>query len=152
MFRKTIWRGSWAIIGATIVACLYCAANSVETTPFGILVSPFVALSVVSFLLLERSYPTRFVKYLGFFVPVLVIGGGCCYQIWSLRSQLVLEGIGEGAEEIYIYFAESYGIGLFVAFGFLLLGEVIQRVLTTKCAGRASLDSQRDGDRDPHDA
>ena len=119
MVRKIVWRGGWAIVVATAVACLYCAVVSAETALFGLLVGPFVAPSVVLFLILERTSPTRLPKYLGFFLPMLLILGGCFYRVWSLRSQAVPEGISEGADEIFLYFARCYFVALCFAFAFL---------------------------------
>jgi len=57
------------------------------------------------------------------FLPMLVIVGGCFYQVWSLRSQVVLEGISEGADEIFVYFARCYGVAICFAFAFLQSGQ-----------------------------
>ncbi len=118
--RKIVWRGAWAIIGAMAVACLYCAVVDMETTPFGLLVGPFVAPSVVLFLILESTSSARWPKHLGFFLPVFLIVAGHLYQICSLRSQAVLTGVSDGADQMIVYFVECYGIGVSFAFGFLL--------------------------------
>jgi len=91
VLRSSLWRGGGAIVAATGVACLYCAVVSAETAWFGLLVGPFVAPSVVLFLIVERACSRRLPKYLGFFVPVAVILGACFYQVGSLRSQAVVE-------------------------------------------------------------
>ena len=120
IFRKRLWRGGGAIVAAMTAACLYCAINSVETTPFGLLVGPVVALSVILFLALERTCSARWPKYVGFFLPMFAILGGCFYQIWSLRSHLPLEGVSDGGDGIVVYFTQCYAVGLFFAFPFLL--------------------------------
>lgn len=50
---------------------------------------------------------------------MLLILGVCFYQVWSLRSRAVLEGISEGADEILVYFARCYFVALCFAFAFL---------------------------------
>ncbi len=120
MLRKTVWRGGWAIIGAMAVACLYCAVVDMETTPFGLLVGPFVAPSVVLFLILESTSSARWPKYLGFFLPMFLIVAACFYQICSLRSQVVPQRLSDGADQMIAYFVECYAIGQYFAFGFLL--------------------------------
>jgi hypothetical protein len=131
MFRKTVWRGASAIVAATAVACLYCAVVSVETTPFGLLVGPLVALSVVPFLTLESICVARWPKYLGFFLPVLLMVGGCLYQIWLLRLQAARADVSEGAEEMVVYFTQCYGLGLCFAFGYLLCVKRDPRTMRT---------------------
>jgi len=106
---------------ATVGASLYLAVISIKdvlffsaecTMPsvwealslplFGVVVIPFAAPSVILFLLLETTCSTRFPKYLGFFLPVLVIVGGCSFEIWSLRSQWLLEGTSDGGYDIMV--------------------------------------------------
>ena len=117
-----MWRGGLAIVGATVASCVYCAAISLETTPFGLLVGPFAALSVVLFLVLESTCLMRFPKYLGFFLPAFVVVVVCLYEIWSLHLQVVAEGLSDGSGDLYLYFVECYGVALCFALAFLLLG------------------------------
>ena len=123
MFRRTVWLGGWAVVAATAAACLYCTIRSLETTLFGMFVIPFVAPSVVLFLILEGTCLTRLPKYLGFFLPMFVIVGACFYQICSLRSQAVLDGYSDGGADALVYFVECYVLGLCCAFACLLLGR-----------------------------
>jgi len=67
--RKSVWRGVWVIIGTTVVGCLYCAIRSVETMPFGVIVSAFVVPSVVLFILLEIVCSGPISKILRVFHP-----------------------------------------------------------------------------------
>ncbi len=124
MFHKTVWlRGWWTLVAATAAICLYCAILSVETTLFGPFVIPFIAVSVVLFLLLEDICLRRLPKYLGFFVPVCVIGGALFCQMWSLRSQAARIAHSDGADQMIALFLECYGIGLCVAFVCMTLGR-----------------------------
>ena len=118
MFRKSVWRGVAAIVGATAVSCLYCAGGSLETTLLGLLVGPLVAVSVVLFLVVERTFSARWPKYVAFFLPSVLFAGLCLYQISSLRSSAAEQGgISEGGEDVIAYFAQSYSVGLCFAFG-----------------------------------
>ncbi|HBO43609.1 MAG TPA: hypothetical protein DD670_06705 [Planctomycetaceae bacterium] len=120
--RKGVWRGIWAIIGATAVGCLYCAIRSVETAPFGLIVSPFVGTSVVLFILLEVVCSGRLPKYLGFFIPTIIVVGACYYGVWSLRSEAARRGISDGGDDLLVYFVECYVVSLCFAIAFLLMG------------------------------
>ena len=113
--------GSWAIAGATAGACFCCLAKSPETTLFGIFIAPFLALSIVPFLLLQSTCSSSLPKYLGFFVPAILIGMVCLYETWSLRSQVMLEGISDGGDQMVAGFLQCYGVGLIFAFLLLLL-------------------------------
>ena len=139
--RNTMWRGGLAIVGATVGASLYFAVLSIKGVLFcaegtmlnvwevvslpllGVVVIPFAAPSVILFLLLETTCSTRFPKYLGFFLPVLVIGGGCSYEIWSLRSQWLLQGTSDGGYDIMVSFLWCYGVGICLTFACLLLAR-----------------------------
>ncbi|NLE40176.1 MAG: hypothetical protein GX621_19350 [Pirellulaceae bacterium] len=120
--RNAIWRGIWAIIGATAAGCLYCAIQSWETAPFGVIVSPFVAPSVVLFILLEVTCSGRLPKYAGFFVPAVMVVGACYYEIWSLRCEAARQGTSDGADDLLVYFVECYVVSLCFALVFLLMG------------------------------
>ncbi len=153
--RNTMWRGGLAIVGATVGASLYfvvlfikyvlfrdeCTMLNVwevlSLPLFGVVVIPFAAPSVILFLLLETTCSTRFPKYLGFFLPVLVIGGGCSYEIWLLRSQRLLQGTSDGGYDIMVSFIVCYGVGLCFAFACLLLARK-----------RGQNDTRRNGDNE----
>lgn len=119
--RKPIWRGVVAILVATAAGCLYCAVNAAETTPFGLLVNAFVAPSVILFLVLEIACSARVLKYVGFFVPAIVIIGGCSYAVWSLRAEAVQRGNSDGGDLLLVYFIECYAVSLCFAFASLLI-------------------------------
>jgi hypothetical protein len=121
MFRKTVWRGGWAIVVAAAGACTYCAVVSFETVPFGMFVIPLVVPSILLFLVLERVCPTRLPKYLGFLLPMLLIVGWGSFEIWSLRRQEMVEGLSDGSADFTSYFLECYGVGFCSALAFLLL-------------------------------
>ena len=65
---------------------------------------------------------------------MFLIVGGCLYQIWLLRLLATRVGVSEGAEEMVVYFAQCYGLGLCFAFGYLLWGKRHPRTRRTMSA------------------
>lgn len=118
--RQTAWRGGGAIVVATVTACLYCAATSVETVPAGLFVCLPVAFSVVLFLALERSCASPWPKYVGFLAPVLLIVGGLLHSYWSLRLRSMQGEPSDFGADLPLFLVQFCGIGNSFALAWLL--------------------------------
>ncbi len=113
-------RGGLDILATAVVACIYCATVSIETILLGLIATLFISPSIFSFLFLEHFYSNRYVKFLGFFLPVIVIVALVFYQLLTLHSQTSGAGVSDGTSDVLVFFVKCYAIGLCGAFALLL--------------------------------